>query len=107
MLTLRLSRIGKKKQPLYRLIVSEKTKDPWGRSLEILGSYNPRSKQAALDVERVKHWIGKGATVSDSVWNLLVAQKIVAGKTRRVVPRPKTKVTEAVKAEEKKEAPAA
>ncbi len=45
MLTIRLSRIGKKKKPMYRLIISEKARDTYGKALEILGSYNPFSKE--------------------------------------------------------------
>jgi small subunit ribosomal protein S16 len=89
MLTIRLSRVGKKKQPYYRLIVSEKGRDPWGRSLEILGNYNPRTKKAEFDTERIKHWLSKGATTSDTVWNLLLSMKLVEGSKRNVTPRPK------------------
>lgn len=95
MLTIRLSRIGKKKQPNYRLIVSEKARDPWGRSLEILGDYNPRSKKADFDLERVKYWISKGATASDTVWNLLLKLGVVEGKKRKLVAIPKPKAAEA------------
>ncbi len=87
MLTIRLSRVGKKKQPMYRLIVSEKSKDPWGRYLENLGTYNPRVHPSAttFKVARIKYWIGKGAQTSDTVWNLFVDQKIVEGDKRRKV----------------------
>ena len=87
MLTIRLSRVGKKKQPTYRLIVSEKSKDPWGDSLEILGHYNPRANPPSLVIkaDRVKHWISKGATTSDTVNNLLIDQKIIEGDKRRIV----------------------
>ena len=91
MLTIRLSRTGKKKQPSYRLIVSEKARDPWGRSLEILGNYNPRTKKAEFNIERIKHWLSKGATTSDTVWNLLLSMQIIEGKKRNIVPMPKTK----------------
>lgn len=80
MLTIRLSRIGKKNQPLYRLIISEKTKDPYGRALEILGSYNPFTKQLQAKSERIKYWISKGAQLSPTVNNLLVEKKIIEGK---------------------------
>ena len=80
MLTIRLSRVGKKKQPSYRFVIMDKQKDPWGKSLEILGSRNPRTKETVIDAERVKYWISKGAQASDSVWNILVDQKIVEGK---------------------------
>jgi len=84
MLTIRLSRVGKKKQPLYRLIVSEKTKDPWGTYLENLGTYNPMTKPATVNfkADRITHWLSKGAQASDTVWNLLVDQKLVKGDKR-------------------------
>ena len=85
MLTIRLTRIGKKKQPLYRFIVSEKARDPWGKALEILGSYNTLVSPSVmvLDEERVKFWISKGAQCSDTVWNLLVDKEIVTGDKRK------------------------
>jgi small subunit ribosomal protein S16 len=81
MLTIRLSRVGKKKQPSYRLIVSEKSKDPWGKFVENLGTYNPLRNPAEVkfDTERIKYWMSKGAQTSDTVWNLFVEQKIVEG----------------------------
>ncbi len=84
MLTIRLSRVGKKKQPSYRLIVSEKSKDPWGKFIENLGIYNPRTSPATIDfkADRIKDWISKGAQTSNTVWNLLVDQKIVEGAKR-------------------------
>jgi small subunit ribosomal protein S16 len=87
MLTIRLTRIGKTKQPQYRFIVSEKARDPWGKALEYLGHYNPRTNPVALklDAERIKYWISKGAQCSETVWNILVDQKIVTGEKRKVV----------------------
>ena len=81
MLHIRLSRTGKRKQPLYRLIVTEKSQDPWGTFLVNLGTYNPRSVPPAIafKADRIKDWISKGAQCSETVWNLLVDQKIVAG----------------------------
>ena len=86
MLTIRLTRIGKKKQPFYRFIVSEKTRDPWGKALEILGTYDPLTNPATfvLEKERIAYWIGKGAQCSDSVWNLFIDQKLVTGEKRRL-----------------------
>lgn len=87
MLTIRLRRVGKKKQPSYRLIVSEKTKDPWGDFLEILGTYHPlvHPPLVACKSDRIRYWISKGAQASDTVWNLLVDQKIVEGEKRKHV----------------------
>ncbi|MBM3205098.1 30S ribosomal protein S16 [Candidatus Uhrbacteria bacterium] len=86
MLTIRLTRVGKTKQPLYRFIISEKSRDPWGKALEILGTYNSRTNPATMDVkkDRVAHWLSKGAQCSDTVWNLFVDQKIVTGEKRRL-----------------------
>ncbi|MBI4138672.1 30S ribosomal protein S16 [Candidatus Uhrbacteria bacterium] len=87
MLSIRLTRIGKRKQPTYRLIVTEKGRDPWGRSLEILGQVNPRSTPPTVNLkeDRVRHWISKGAQPTDTVWNLLNDLKIVEGPKRRSV----------------------
>lgn len=82
MLMLRLSRVGKTKQPYYRLIVSEKGRDPWGKYLEMLGSYNPRSNPRTVEFngERIKYWLSKGAQASATVHNLLVDNKIITQK---------------------------
>lgn len=87
MLVIRLTRVGKKKQPEYRFIISEKARDPWGRALEILGQYNPRSNPATVNLkkDRIEHWISKGAQCSDTVWNILVDQGVVKGDKRKVV----------------------
>ena len=79
MLTIRLSRIGKKKKPMYRLIVSEKARDPYGRALEILGSYDPYTKELQTSKERIEHYLSNGAQMSDTVNNLLVGKEIIKG----------------------------
>ena len=83
MLTIRLSRVGKKGYPTYRLIISEKQRDPYGKALEILGSYNPHTKDLQAEGERIKYWISKGAQMSDTVNNLLIAKKVIEGKKTR------------------------
>ena len=100
MLMIRLSRVGKTKQPTYRLIVSEKSKDTKGKYLENLGTYNPRTNPPAvkLEAERIKYWMSKGAQASDTVHNLLVDQKIVTTPKRKIWTVPKQEV----KPEEKK-----
>ena len=86
MLSIRLSRVGKKKAPVYRIVVMPKHRDPWANATEILGHYNPRKepKELVVKADRVKHWISQGAEVTDSVWNLLLAEKIVEGEKRGV-----------------------
>ncbi|MFC1613606.1 30S ribosomal protein S16 [Patescibacteria group bacterium] len=80
MLMIKFARIGKKKQPTYRIVILEKSKDPYGKSLEILGNYNPRDKKCALKEDRIKYWISKGAQATDTVHNLLVSQGIIDAK---------------------------
>jgi len=80
MLKIRLSRIGKKKQPYYRLTIAENTRDTYGKSLEILGSWNPRSKELQSESDRIKYWIGNGAQMTPTVNNLLIEKGIIDGK---------------------------
>lgn len=77
MLSIRLSRKGKKKYPIYRIIVTEKQRDPWGKYLEILGHYNPHNKEIKIDAERIQYWINNGAQPTETVHNLLVDQKVI------------------------------
>ncbi|MGA3301391.1 MAG: 30S ribosomal protein S16 [Candidatus Acidiferrales bacterium] len=73
MLTIRLARIGKKKRPFYRVIVTEKTRPRNGRFVEIVGTYDPLKTPALIDLkrDRVDYWIGKGAQPSDTVRSFL------------------------------------
>lgn len=82
MLSIRLSRIGRKNAPSYRIVVMEKQRDPYAPVLETLGHYNPRSKQCECKADRITYWISNGAQATDTVWNILVDQKIVEGKKR-------------------------
>jgi small subunit ribosomal protein S16 len=72
-LTIRLARIGKKKRPFYRVVVTEKTRPRNGRFVEIVGTYDPLKNPAAVEVdrERVQYWLSKGAQPSDTVRSLL------------------------------------
>lgn len=85
MLTIRLSRTGKKGQPSYRLIVSEKARDPWGKYLELLGNFNPRTKELNAKKDRIEHWISKGAQMSPTANNILLKAGIVTGKKQKSV----------------------
>lgn len=87
MLRIRLQRIGKKKQPTYRLIVSEKTKDTQAGSLEMLGEYNPVSANKVMNLkeDRIKHWISVGAEPSNTVHNLLVKAGVIKEKAKKAV----------------------
>jgi small subunit ribosomal protein S16 len=72
-LTIRLARIGKKKHPFYRVVVTERTRPRNGRFVEIVGTYDPQKKPSAVQLnnERVQYWIGKGAQPSETVRSLI------------------------------------
>lgn len=78
MLAIRLARIGKKKQPFYRIVVLDKRKPRNGRTVEIVGTYDPLKNPALiqLNADRVKYWLSVGAQPSDTVRSFLTAQKI-------------------------------
>ena len=78
MLMIRLSRIGKKKRPFYRVVVIERTRPRDGRVRELVGTYDPLKKPAEikLDAERIKYWLGVGAQPSDTVRSFIRSQKI-------------------------------
>lgn len=84
MLTIRLSRVGKKKHATFRVIVSEKTKDTKGTYLELLGNYDPHTNRAVLKADRIQYWMSKGASTSGTVHNLLVTEKVITGEKIKV-----------------------
>ncbi len=73
MLMIRLSRVGARKQPYYRVVVIEKDRARDGRSVEVVGTYNPRTNPASVDLkrDRIDHWVGKGAQMSATVARLV------------------------------------
>jgi small subunit ribosomal protein S16 len=79
-LAIRLARFGKKKRPFYRVVVIEKSRARDGRTLEVVGTYDPLKKPAAihLQTERIAHWMGQGAQPSDTVRSFLRSQKTAA-----------------------------
>ena len=92
MLTIRLIRIGKKNQPFFRVVVTDKKNPPkGGRFLEIIGFYNPLTKENNLKKERLEHWLSVGAQPSDRVRNMLIKQGIIKGKKIAVHAKSKKK----------------
>lgn len=85
MLSIRFTRTGKKKQPYFRVILTERQKDPWGKYIELLGNYNPRTKEAKLKEDRIKYWLSVGAQATVSIHNLLVKLNIIEGKKKNPV----------------------
>ena len=80
MLMIRLARTGARKQPHYRVVVIEKERARNGRPVEIVGTYNPRTNPASVELkrERVDYWVSKGARMSDRV-RKIVAMPAAAG----------------------------
>ncbi len=79
MVTIRMRRHGAKKSPFYRLVVIDSHSARDGRALEVVGHYDPKTQPETLrvDRERIDHWVGRGAQLSDTVRSLLARQPIV------------------------------
>lgn len=79
MLMIRLTRVGARKQPQYRVVVIEKERARDGRPVEVVGTYNPRTDPASIELkrERIDYWVSKGAKMSDRV-SKLVAKPVPA-----------------------------
>jgi len=67
MTVIRLTRMGRKKQPFYRIAVTDSRKRRDGGWIELIGYYNPMTKDPKVDNERVDYWLGVGAKMSDRV----------------------------------------
>ena len=82
MLMIRLSRTGARKQPQYRVVVIEKERARNGRPVEVVGTYNPRTNPASIELkrERIDYWVSKGAQMSERV-NKLYARAPAAAPT--------------------------
>jgi len=114
MLKIRLQRVGRKHEPSFRLVLTDSKNGPKsGKYHEVLGHFDSRrdNKIEQFDVARVKHWMGNGAQVSDTVHNFLVEKKVIEGKKINKLPRKSPIKKEEPKAEgkpgEAKAAPAA
>ena len=98
MLAIKLKRIGKKHQPSYRLIVTEKRHKLVGRYVEDLGWFNPLLNKKEFNAERIAHWLKIGAQPTDTVHNLLVTAGLIKAAKRQV--HKKTKKADAKAAAE-------
>ncbi len=75
---LRLTRVGSKKNPVYRIVAADSRSPRDGKFLEIVGRYNPQTDPSTieLDEEKVRDWLSKGAQPSDTVRRLLKAKGV-------------------------------
>ena len=90
MLRIRYRRIGRKNQPSYRVVVTDRANPPQGgNSVEEIGFYNPLTKEKNVNAERALFWLQRGAQPSASVHNLLVSTGVL--KTAKVATHAKSK----------------
>jgi small subunit ribosomal protein S16 len=88
MLMIRFQRIGRKNDPAFRMAVLPKTAGPKaGKYIDLVGSYNPKTKAMTADGDKIKSWIANGAQVSPSLMNLLVSKGVVEGTKQAVIPK--------------------
>lgn len=82
MVTIRLSRGGAKKRPFYQIVVTDSRNARDGRFIERIGFFNPiasgQAEELRLDLDRIEHWVGLGATISDRVVQLVKQAKKTA-----------------------------
>jgi small subunit ribosomal protein S16 len=77
MLKLRLTRIGRKKQPVYRLVVIEHSTRRDGRPVDFVGYYNPLTKESSFKIEKIQKWLSYGVQPSETVATLLRKAQII------------------------------
>ncbi len=79
MLAIRLARMGKKKKPFYRIVVTEKSRPRDGRFVEIVGTYDPLREPAAIQLraDRIRYWLSVGAQPTETVRSFLKREKIL------------------------------
>lgn len=89
MIKLRLQRIGRKHEPVFRLVATDsQNSTKSGKFNELLGSFDPRQGRGGLvnlKVDRIKHWLAHGAQATATVHNLLIDKKVIVGKKINVL----------------------
>lgn len=108
MLRIRLTRVGKKKQPSYRIVVADSRAPRDGAFLKIIGHYNPRTEPMTLDVkeEEAAYWLRHGAQPSETAAKLLTRLGIMEKAGRALAPHRDKEVPPAARGEKGQEAPA-
>ena len=73
---MRLTRVGSKKNPIYRVVIADSRSPRDGKFIEIVGRYNPQTDPSTIELkeEKVREWLAKGAQPTDSVRKLLKTQ---------------------------------
>ncbi len=99
MLIIRLQRSGKRNAPEYRIVLAEKSEPVKKDVQEVLGNYNPRTKAFSVKTERVTELLGQRVTLSPTIHNLFVTQKLLASSKVRAFSVPKKPAEPAAPAE--------
>jgi len=86
-LMIRLARVGARKQPHYRIVVIEKDRARNGRSVEVVGTYNPRTEPASVNLkhDRIAYWTGNGAKLSETVGKIVAKNPAVSESVSQAV----------------------
>ena len=88
MLMMRLQRVGRKNDPSYRIVVTDKrTSVKSDKHVDRIGSYNPKLNHVQIDADKAREWLAKGVQPSDTMHNLLITHKVIEGKKINVLPR--------------------
>jgi len=83
MLMMRLQRVGRKNDPSYRIVVTDKRTGPKSnKHVDLLGSYYPKLGTIEINADKAKHWLAQGVQPSITLHNMLVTKKIIEGKKR-------------------------
>jgi small subunit ribosomal protein S16 len=77
MVKLRLTRVGRKHDPSYRIVVTPLREKRDSKAIEYVGTYSPLKKETVVNKERVQYWLSVGAQPSDTVRNILIREKII------------------------------
>ena len=90
---MRLTRLGDKKSPFYRIVVVDSRKARDGEYIEKVGHYNPTSQpaQVVIDADKAKDWLAKGVQPTETVKALLVSEGVIEKPTKLSAPRTKTR----------------
>ncbi len=88
MLMMRLQRVGRRNDPSYRVVVTDKRTGPKSnKHVAFVGSYNPKLDHVQLDSTAVEKWLSQGVQTSDTVYNILVSQGIIKSKKKNALPK--------------------
>jgi small subunit ribosomal protein S16 len=88
MLMMRLQRVGRKNDPSYRIVVTDKRTGPKSnKHVDLLGSFNPKLGTVTIDADKAKKWLSQGVQPSVTLHNILISKKIIEGKKLNALSR--------------------